>query len=162
MDKKSLADYSPLGHKELDMTKAPEHICMHTIIICEPQKSKYIVPSILYTICTVCCSVTQSCLTLWDPMDCSTPGFSVPHLLPKFAQVHVHCIGGAIQSSHPQMPSSSALNLSQHQGTFQWVSCSHQMTIYILYDTIQKVLLIYCRIIKHILSIFLQDYLIYK
>ena len=76
-----------------------------------------------------CCSVTQSCPTLWDPMDCSTPILPVLHHLPKFAQVHVHCIGEAIQQSHPLMsPSPSALNLSQNQELFQWVSCSHQMT----------------------------------
>ena len=51
-------------------------------------------------------SVTQSCLTLCDPMDCSTPGLLDPHHLPKFAQVHVHCIGEAVTcmyltSSHP-------------------------------------------------------------
>ena len=69
-----------------------------------------------------CCSVTQLCLTLCDPMDCSTPGLPVPHHLPKFAQVHVHCIGDAIQPSHPLMSSSYALNLSQHQSLFQWVS----------------------------------------
>ena len=64
---------------------------------------------------TCCCSVTQSCLTLCDPMDCSMPGLPVPHRLLKFAQVHVHGISDAIQPSHPLMPSSpSALNLSQH------------------------------------------------
>ena len=47
-----------------------------------------------------CCSVTKSCLTLCDPMDYSTPDFPVPHHLPEFAQVHVHCIGDAIQPSH--------------------------------------------------------------
>ena len=68
----------------------------------------------------VWCSVAQSCLTLCTPMACSTMGFPVPHYLPKFAQVHVHCISNAIQPSHPLMPSSlSALNLSQHQGLFQ-------------------------------------------
>ena len=62
------------------------------------------------------------------PMDCSTPGFPVPHHLLKFAQVHLHCTGDAIQPSHPLTPSSSsAHNLSQHQGLFQWVSCLHQM-----------------------------------
>ena len=66
-----------------------------------------------------CCSVTQSCLTLCDPMDCSMPGVPVSHHLLKFAQVHVHCIGDAIQSSHPLKPSSSALNLS-HDGN--WLS----------------------------------------
>ena len=78
---------------------------------------------------TYCCSVTQLCLTLCDPMNCSTPGLSVLRHLLKFAQVYFHCIDDAIQPSHPQMPSSSsALNLSQHQGLFWWVSCLHQMT----------------------------------
>ena len=75
------------------------------------------------------CSVTRSCPTLCDPMDCSMPGLPVPHHLPKFAQVHVHCFSDAIQPSHPLTPSSSsALNLSQHQGLFQLVVCSHQMS----------------------------------
>ena len=79
--------------------------------------------------CCCCCSVTRLCLTLWDPTDCSIPGLPVPHHLPEFAQVHVHCIGDVIQPSHPLMPSSpSALNLSQCQGLFHWVFCSHQMT----------------------------------
>ena len=65
-------------------------------------------------------SVAQSCPTLCNPMDCSTPGLPVPHHLPKFAQVHVHCIGDAAQPSHPLMPSSpSAFNISQHQRLFQ-------------------------------------------
>ena len=51
-----------------------------------------------------------------------------PTHLPNFAQVRVHCIGDAIQPSHPQPSSPSALSLSQHQGLFQWVSCSHQVT----------------------------------
>ena len=77
-----------------------------------------------------CCrSVPQSCSTLCDPMDCSMPGLPVPLNLLESAQVHIHCIGDAIQPSHPLVPSSlSALNLSQHQGFFQWVSHPHQMT----------------------------------
>ena len=55
---------------------------------------------------------------LCDPMDCSMPGLPVPHHLPEFAQVHVHCIGDTIQPSHPLTPS-SALSLSQHQRLFQ-------------------------------------------
>ena len=51
-------------------------------------------------------SVTQLCLTLCDPKDCNMPGFPVIHHLPKFAQVHVHCVGDAIQPSHLLMPSS--------------------------------------------------------
>ena len=55
----------------------------------------------LYRVCNICSSVTQSCPTLCNPVDCSTPGFSVlPHLL-EFAQTHVHWVGDAIQPSHP-------------------------------------------------------------
>ena len=54
-----------------------------------------------------CCSVTQSCLTLCDPMDCNTQGFPVPQHLPKFSQGHVHCIIDAIQPSHPLIPAGS-------------------------------------------------------
>ena len=64
--------------------------------------------------------VTQSCLTLCDPMDCSTFGFPVHHQLPEFAQTHVHLVGDAIQPSHPlSSPSPPAFNLSQRQGLFQ-------------------------------------------
>ena len=62
-------------------------------------------------------SVAQSCLTLFDPMDCSTPGFPVHHELPELTQVHVHQVSDAIQPSHPLLsPSPPAFNLSQHQG----------------------------------------------
>ena len=60
-------------------------------------------------------------------MNCSTPGFPVLRHLPELAQIHIHWVSDAIQPSHPRSPpSSSALNLSQHQGLFQWVS-SHQV-----------------------------------
>ena len=72
--------------------------------------------------------VTQQCLTLCDPMDCSTPGFPVHHQLPELAQTYVHQVGDAIQLSHPlSSPSPPAFNLSQHQGLFQRVSSSHQV-----------------------------------
>ena len=65
-------------------------------------------------------SVTQSCLTLCDPMDCSTPGFPVHHQLLELTQTHVHQIGGTSQPSHPlSSPSPPTFNLSQHQGLFQ-------------------------------------------
>ena len=53
-----------------------------------------------------CCSVTPLCSTFCDHMECSTPGLPVPHHLPKFAQVHVHCISDAIQPPHPLTHSS--------------------------------------------------------
>ena len=62
------------------------------------------------------------------PMDCSTPGFTVLHYLPEFAQTHVHWVGDVIQPSHPlSSPSPPAFNLSQHQGLFKWVSSLHQV-----------------------------------
>ena len=65
-------------------------------------------------------SITQSCPTLCDPMDCSTPGFPVQHQLPEVAQTHVHQVGDAIQPSHPlSSPSPLTFNLSQHQGLLQ-------------------------------------------
>ena len=64
-------------------------------------------------------SVTQSYLTLCDPMNRSTPGLPVHHQLPEFTQTHVHQVGDAIQPSNPlSAPSPPALNLSQNQGIF--------------------------------------------
>ena len=55
-------------------------------------------------------------------MDCSIPGFQALHYIPEFAQIHVHWVNDAIQTSHVLLPPSPpALNLSQHQGLFQWV-----------------------------------------
>ena len=73
-----------------------------------------------------CCSVAQSCQTLCDPMQCSTPGFPVLQYLPEFAQTLVHWVGDGTQPCHPlSSPSPPALNLSQHQGLVQWVGSSH-------------------------------------
>ena len=71
-------------------------------------------------------SITQSSLTLCDPMDCSTPGLPV-HQLPEFTQTYVHWIGGAIQPSHLSSLSPPTFNLSQHQGLFKWLSSLHQV-----------------------------------
>ena len=61
-------------------------------------------------------------------MDYNTPGFSVLHCLPKPAQTHVHWVGDAIQPSHPLLPPTPpALNLSQHQGLFQWIGSLHHV-----------------------------------
>ena len=73
-------------------------------------------------------SVTQSCPTLCDPMDCSTPGLPVHHQLLELAQTHVHRVGDAIQPSHPLLsPLLPTFNLSQHQGLFQSVGSSNQV-----------------------------------
>ena len=73
-------------------------------------------------------SVAQSCLTLCDSMDCSTPGFPVYHQLSELTQTHVHWVGDVIQPSDPlSSPFPPSFNLSQHQGLLQWVSSSHQV-----------------------------------
>ena len=73
-------------------------------------------------------SVAQSCPTLCDPVDCSTPGFPVHHQLLELAQTHVHWVSDAFQLFHPlSSPSPPAFSLYQHQGLFQWVSSSHQV-----------------------------------
>ena len=73
-------------------------------------------------------SVAQSCPTICDPRNCSTPGLPVHHQLLEFTQTHIHWVTDAIQPSHPlSSPSPPAFNLSQNQGLFQWVSSSHQV-----------------------------------
>ena len=73
-------------------------------------------------------SVAQSCPTLWDPMNRSTPGLPVHDKLLEFTQTHTYRVGGTIQPSHPQSSSSSpAPNPSQHQGLFQWANSSHEV-----------------------------------
>ena len=73
-------------------------------------------------------SVTQSCPTLCDPMNCSMPGLPVHHQLLEFTQTHVHWVSDAVQPSHPLLsPSPPIPNSSQHHGLFQWVNSSHEV-----------------------------------
>ena len=83
-------------------------------------------------ICWLCSgqvsSVAQSCLTLFNPMNRSTPGLPVHHQLPEFTQTHVHRVSDATQPSHPRSsPSPPAPHPSQHQSLFQWVNSSHEV-----------------------------------
>ena len=76
----------------------------------------------------LCSSVAQSCLTLCNPMDCSTPGLPVHQQLPEFTQTHIHWASDTIQQSHPLLsPCLPTFNLSQHQSLFQRLSSSHQV-----------------------------------
>ena len=72
--------------------------------------------------------VDQSCPTLCEPMNRSTPGLPVHHQLPEFTQTYVHWVSEAIQPSHPlSSPSPPVPNPSQHQSIFQWVNSSHEV-----------------------------------
>ena len=73
-------------------------------------------------------SLSQSCPTLCDPLDCTMPCFPVHYQYPELTQTHVHWVGDAIQPFHPlSSHSSPSFSLSQHQGLFQWVCSSHQV-----------------------------------
>ena len=72
--------------------------------------------------------ITQSCLTLCEPVDCSMPGLPVHHQFLEFTQTRVHWVSDAIQPSQPlSSPSPPAFKLPQHQGVFKWVSSLHQV-----------------------------------
>ena len=87
------------------------------VICCMNSDMKFPLSSVQWS------SVTQSCPTLCDPMNLSTPGLPVHHQLPEFTQTHVHPVSDAIQPSHPLLfPSPPAPNPSQHQSLFQWVN----------------------------------------
>ena len=90
---------------------------------------EFCLPAFLKTIFLVqFSSVTQSCPTLCDPMNCSTPGLPVHHQLPEFTQTRVHRVSDAIQPSHLRSsPSPPAPNPSQHQSLFQRVNSSHEV-----------------------------------
>ena len=84
---------------------------------------------LMYTHSVHFSSVAQSCPTLCNPMNRSTPGLPVHHQLPEFTQTHVHQVGDNIQPSHPLSSlSSPAPNPSQHQSLFQWVNSSHEVS----------------------------------
>ena len=84
-------------------------------------------------------SVTQSCPTLCDPMNRSTPGLPMHHQCPEFTQTHVHRVSDAIQPSHPlSSPSPPSPNPSQHQSLFQWVNSLHEVAKVLEHHSFQK------------------------
>ena len=92
------------------------------------ENTSWFYPELLILLC-VCLqtvqfsSVAQSCLTLCNPIECSTPGLPVHHQLSEVTQTHAHWVGDAIQPSHTlSSPSPPSFYLSQHQGLFKWVS----------------------------------------
>ena len=80
-----------------------------------------------FFLCHCYCSVAKLCTILWDHTHYNTTDVSV-HYLTEFAQIHVHWVNNDIEPSHPLLPSSTfAINFSQYQGLFQWVSSSSQV-----------------------------------
>ena len=85
--------------------------------VSQKEKHQYSFSSVQFS------SVSQLCPTLRDPINLSTPGLPVHHQLSEFTQTHVHCVGDAIQPSHPlSSPFPPAPSPSQHQRLFQWVN----------------------------------------
>ena len=107
-----------LTHEDLYMGNKYMKICLSSLVIREMQIKttmgyNYIA---LQSVSQSVSSVTQSCPTLCDPMNCSMPGLPIHHQLPEFTQTHVHRVSDAIQPSHPlSSPSPPAPNPSQHQ-----------------------------------------------
>ena len=110
-----------MGVTESDKTEWLFHTYMHIYI--------HILVHLYTSICVYqFSSVAQSCPTLCDPMNRSTPGLPVHHQLLESTQTHVHGVSDTIQPSHPlSSPSPLAPSPSQHQGLFQWVNSSHEV-----------------------------------
>ena len=127
----------PLEHKLPPPQRGPSWL-LHLKLLHQGPSSLDLRPHLLhmfhktyhFLILICCCSVTKSCPTPCDPMDCSTPGSSAllcPYP-PEFTQTHVHWVGDTIWPSSPlSSPSHFHFTLSQHQNIFQWVSSSHQV-----------------------------------
>ena len=114
---------SPSG--DISLSYSPDHNQIRTLIKILPP---YLDCPVLHgLVCVHVCvrvfqfsSIAQSCQTLCDPMNCSTPGLPVHHQLLELTQTHAHRVGDAIQPSHPlSFPSPPDPNPSQHQGLFQ-------------------------------------------
>ena len=136
----SVSKFSSLGYsflsckgreRYLALRKAGEmkrdNRCQYSLADIQQRTACPLLTTFLWIELLLCCSVAKLCLNLWDPMDCSTPGFPVLCYLPAFAQTQVHWVIDTIQPSHLLSSSSPALSLSQHQGFFQWVSSLHQV-----------------------------------
>ena len=125
-----------MGSQRVRHNWVPKRALCHTTKVAPPSWSNVLVRTkltkylshYLWWFSVQFSSVAQLCPTLCDPMNRSTPGLPVHHKLPEFTQTHVHWVSDAIQPSHPlASPSPPALNPSQHQSLFQWVSSSHEV-----------------------------------
>ena len=108
-----------MGHKELDTTEQQNKNKVNNGKSLWGSIREFALLSVQFSPCHV---------WLYNPMDCSTPGFPVHHQLPEPTQTHVHRVGDAIRPFNPlSSPSPPTFNHSQHQGLFKWGSSSHQM-----------------------------------
>ena len=104
------------------LSSSSNHVCVHTHTHTHTHGCMHTWNDIQFS------SVTQSCLTLCNPMNHSTPGLPVHHQLPEFTQIHIHRVSDAIQPSHPRSSSSPpAPSPSKHQSLFLWVNSSHEV-----------------------------------
>ena len=126
---RSLVGCSPWSHKRVRHDLGTKQKQQRKLKICKPYTLKNAFLDMCYAFLVYqFSSVAQLCSTLRDPMNRSTPGLPVHHQLLESTQTYVHWVGDAIQPSYPLLsPSPPALNLSQHQALFQWVSSSHQV-----------------------------------
>ena len=115
---RTLVCYNPKCHKESGKT---EQLSKPAWVANEENFWKLLLLSVQFS------SVTQSCPSLCNPMNCSTPGLPVNHQLPEVNQTHIHRVGDAIQPSHPLSTLSPASNPSQHQSLFQWVNSLYEV-----------------------------------
>ena len=129
-------DWSPLGwtgwvslqSKGLSRVFSNTTVCIEPCIFLEGLLSQIIMYFHLCNRLLQFSSVAQTCPTLCNTMDCSTPGLPVHHQLLELTQTHVYWVGDAIQPSHHLSSTfPPAFNLSLHQGIFQWVSSSHRV-----------------------------------
>ena len=91
------------------------------------QKDRHCMIPLIWDTSVQFSSVTQSCLTLCNPMNCSMSGLPVYHQLPEFTQTHVHWVNDAIQPSHPLSSPSPPAQSPPASGSFQWVNSLHQV-----------------------------------
>ena len=110
-----------LGRGDSEIGRISSHICRRGLeTLASSPAPTCDLPALLWTNGSCCCSVTKSCLSICNPMDCSMPCSSVFHYILEFVQTHVRLVGDTIQPSFPPLPPSPhAFNLSQHQGVFQ-------------------------------------------
>ena len=119
-------DWSNLAHMHVEDCRMK--VCSSKVFFLSDLTSKPLPHPVSTTLKVFSSVQSLSCPTLCNPMNRSTPGLPVHHQLPEPTQTHVRRLNDAIQPSHPlSSPSLPALNLSQHQGLFQWVSSSHQV-----------------------------------